>query len=215
MAFHISKARRIYGSEPPYRFRVHFHRKFNFCLDFYWRFLYRNHGFFCTGCPKLFPRSTKPSHPTPRPSASTNNRRRKLPTALTKKALIKERAEKRRRTREQKKREGTLNADGIRIRGRWASTTTRRQDNGLGSAFDGSQGVDSEDILRIPNIDFSTFQLFPDQNSYAADDPNLSPFNNTLQGGTEWIQKQAQTAQLYGSSKSLVEMRGLLIYPIP
>ncbi|KIM87070.1 glycoside hydrolase family 5 protein [Piloderma croceum F 1598] len=155
-------------------------------------------GFFCTGCPKLFPMSTKPSHPAPRPSSSVNNRRRKLPTAITKKGLITERAEKRRRTREQKKREGTLNADGIRIRGRWASTTTRRQDNSLGPAFDGSHGVDSEDILGIPEIGFSTFQLFPDQNLYAADDPNLSPFNNTLQGGTEWIQKQAQTAQLSG-----------------
>lgn len=145
--------------------------------------------------------STKPSHPSPRPSASVNNKRRRLTTALTKEGLIKERAEKRRRTREQKKREGTLNADGTWIRGRWASTTTRRQDNSLGPAFDGSQGVDSEDILGIPEIGFSTFQLFPDQNSYAANDPNLSPFNNTLQGGTEWIQKQAQTAQMYGSEE--------------
>jgi mannan endo-1,4-beta-mannosidase len=109
-----------------------------------------------------------------------------------------ERAEKRRRTRELKKREGTLEANGIRIRGRWASTTTRRQENGIGSAFDGSQGVDSEDILGIPQIGFSSFQLFPDQNKYAQDDPNMSSFDNTVHTGLDWIQKQAQTAQQYG-----------------
>lgn len=125
--------------------------------------------------------------------------------ALTKRALIKERAEKRRRTREQKKRDGTLQAAGIRIRGGWVSTTTRRQDNGLGSAFDGSQGVDSEDILGIPQIGFSSFQLFPDQNHYASDDPNLLPFNNTVQAGLEWIKMQVQAAQLYDTLKELWE----------
>jgi mannan endo-1,4-beta-mannosidase len=163
----------------------------------HWVIFYRNQGFFCTGCPKLFPRPSSPPVPPPGPSAAAADRRRKQPAALTKRALIKERAEKRRRTREQKKRDGTLVADGIRVRGGWVSTTTRRQDNSLGSAFDGSQGVDSEDILGIPQIGFSSFQLFPDQNNYAPDDPNLLPFNNTVQAGLEWIKKQVHTAQLY------------------
>ena len=118
---------------------------------------------------------------------------------ITKQNLIKERAETRKRTRELAKRSGSLEQTGIKIRGRWASTPTRRQDNDLGSAYDGSYGVDSEDILGIPQIGFSTFQLFPDQDTYASDDPNLPPFNNTVQIGLDWIQKQAQTAQTYVS----------------
>ena len=111
--------------------------------------------------------------------------------------MIKERAERRRQTREQKKRTGALEVTGIRIRGRWISTPTRRQESDLGSAYDGSQGVDSEDILGIPQIDFSSFQLFPDQNQYAPHVPHLSPYNNTVQAGIDWIDKQLQTAALY------------------
>jgi len=91
----------------------------------------------------------------------------------------------------------------MRIRARWVSTPTRRQDSGLGPAFDGSQGVDSQDILGIPQIGFSTFQLFPDQNEYAPDDPNLPAFNNSIESGLEWILKQAQSAQLYGKPSLL------------
>lgn len=156
---------------------------------------HRNQGFFCTDCPKLFPRPVTP--PKPQPSTNPGDRRRKLPVQITKKNLIKERAEKRKQARELAKRSGTLEQTGVKIRGRWASTPTRRQDSGLGSAFDGSQGVDSEDILGIPQIGFSSFQLFPDQNTYAPVDPNLSPFNNTVQAGLDWIQKQAQAGQTY------------------
>lgn len=162
-----------------------------------------NHGFFCTGCPKLFPRPSPPPVPPPGPSAAATDRRRKQPAALTKRALIKERAEKRRRTREQKKRDGTLQTGGIRIRGGWVSTPTRRQDNDPGSAFDGSQGVDSEDILGIPQIGFSSFQLFPDQNNYGSDDPNLSSFDNTVHSGLDWIGRQVQTAQTFGKPIAL------------
>jgi mannan endo-1,4-beta-mannosidase len=117
-------------------------------------------------------------------------------------ALIAERAEQRRRIWQQK------NGHGIPIRGRWVSTTTRPQDSGLGPAFDGSEGVDSEDILGIPQIHFATFQYFPDQNEYEPDNPNLSPFNDTVQVGLGWIKKQAQTAKLYdplhSSKRSLI-----------
>jgi mannan endo-1,4-beta-mannosidase len=156
-----------------------------------------NHGFFCTGCPKLFP-LPPPSAPGPRPSARAAKRPRKLSGAPSKRDLIRERAEKRRFARQQKKREGTLQEVGVRIRARWVSTPTRRQDVGLGPAFDGSQGVDSQDILGIPQIGFSTFQLFPDQNEYEPDDPNLSASNNSIAAGLEWISQQAKSAQLYG-----------------
>jgi len=73
----------------------------------------------------------------------------------------------------------------------------------MGSAFDGSSGVDSEDILGIPQIGFSSFQLFPDQNTYGPDDPNLPAFNNTVQQGLDWIRRHASIGQLFGKPVSL------------
>jgi mannan endo-1,4-beta-mannosidase len=78
----------------------------------------------------------------------------------------------------------------------------KRGGGGVGSSFDGSQGVDSEDINNIPEIGFSTFQLFPDQNSYStiasAHIPPRSDFNGTVQQGVAWIQAQADSARAVG-----------------
>lgn len=80
------------------------------------------------------------------------------------------------------------------------STETRRQSAssvfGTGPMFDGSTGVDSQDILAIPQVDFGTVQLFPDQNSYGTDDPTLPPFNNTLNQGLDWIATHGAVAQM-------------------
>lgn len=72
----------------------------------------------------------------------------------------------------------------------------RQEDTGVGSAFDGSHGVDSEDIISIPQIGFGSFQLFPDQNDYQSGppDPTLPLFNQTLQIGLDWIRRHADTA---------------------
>jgi len=96
-------------------------------------------------------------------------------------------------------------AGGIRIRGRWLSTETRRQDQGVGvgPSFDGSQGVDSEDIINIPQIGFGTFQLFPDQNVYGMTDPTLPSFNNTVNQGISWIQSHAAMGALFNKPISL------------
>lgn len=58
-------------------------------------------------------------------------------------------------------------------------------------------GVDSEDIINIPQIGFGTFQLFPDQNTYGPDDPNIPSFNNTVENGIDWIRQQAAVSQLW------------------
>jgi mannan endo-1,4-beta-mannosidase len=75
----------------------------------------------------------------------------------------------------------------------------KRWSGGVGSAFDGSQGVDSEDILNIPEIDFGSFQLFPDQNSYSTIASPFSPpsanFNETVKQGIAWIEAQAASAK--------------------
>ena len=76
---------------------------------------------------------------------------------------------------------------------------TKRQAfaEGAGSSFDGSSGVDAEDIINIPQIGYGSFQLFPDQNTYGPDDPSLPAFNNTVQTGLSWIQSHAELGQLY------------------
>lgn len=87
---------------------------------------------------------------------------------------------------------------GVQIRGRWVSTPTRRQDSGSDIAsFDGSQGVDSEDILGIPQIGYSSFQLFPDQNQYEPADSTMTAYNSSVNAGINWITKHAQVAHQY------------------
>ncbi|KAG6884989.1 hypothetical protein C0992_005534 [Termitomyces sp. T32_za158] len=68
------------------------------------------------------------------------------------------------------------------------------------SAFDGSHGVDSADIINIPTIGFSSFQFFPDQFNYTQNppDPTLPAFNQTLEIGLNWVRLQADLAQLFG-----------------
>ena len=78
----------------------------------------------------------------------------------------------------------------------WSETKRQSADQGIGPAFDGSQGVDSEDILNIPQIGFGTFQLFPDQNSYGIDDPTIPAFNNTVNQGLDWIRRHADIGKL-------------------
>ncbi|KAH9981300.1 glycoside hydrolase superfamily [Lactifluus volemus] len=85
--------------------------------------------------------------------------------------------------------------DTVNIRGRWTAPSEAKRWNTVpGPAFDGSFGVDTEDILNIPEIDFSSFQLFPDQNNYSpTNTPFLSPsasFEDAVQLGIEWIQAQ-------------------------
>ncbi|THH18485.1 hypothetical protein EW146_g2492 [Bondarzewia mesenterica] len=157
-----------------------------------------NHGFQCPSCPKLFPLNP----PAPRPSAAagaSGARRRSVSGVMTKARLMRDIADKRRRVSTA----STEVRDGVKIRGRWvASGKSKRQDNGVGSAFDGSQGVDSQDILNIPDIGFGSFQLFPDQNSYGtlgqASDASQSTsvdFDATVQQGIDWIQSQVSVAQ--------------------
>jgi mannan endo-1,4-beta-mannosidase len=150
-------------------------------------------GFFCASCPKLFPPTAPP--PAPKTSAVPGVTRRRRDVLARNKVL--EQAQLRKRNREAKKRAGGLSQNGIKIRGRWLSTPERRQDTGVGPAFDGSSGVDSEDIAGIPEVGFLTFQYFPDQNNYGPADPNLSAVNNTIQTGIDWITSHIQVGQTF------------------
>jgi len=160
-----------------------------------------NQGFFCVGCPKLFP--STPTSPTPQVSPAPGTRRRDLPKFLTRARLLQDRTAALQKTRNLQKRSSPPSG-GVQVRGRWVATPTRRQDDqGVGPAFDGSQGVDSEDILNIPEVGFGSFQLFPDQFSYGPNDPNLPAFNNTVQIGSDWIRRHAEMGQAAGKPVSL------------
>ncbi|KAF9246526.1 glycoside hydrolase family 5 protein [Melanogaster broomeanus] len=160
-------------------------------------------GYMCTDCPKLYPLNPAPA-PAASPSPVPGKKKRSKVAPVTTRQILAERAESRRRNREAAKLAGTLKQDGVRIRGRWASSATRRQESqSVGSIYDGSYGVDSQDIMNIPNIGFGSFTLFPDQQSYGPDDPNLQPYENTLNSGIDWIIKQAQSAAAVGKPLSL------------
>ncbi|KAG6376142.1 glycoside hydrolase family 5 protein [Boletus reticuloceps] len=160
-------------------------------------------GFLCTGCPKLYPLHPNPP-PAPSASPVPGKRKRSNAVPVTTEQILRERAESRRRNREAAKMAGTLKEDGIRIRGRWVSTATRRQETqSVGPTYDGSYGVDSQDILNIPNIGFGSFMLFPDQQSYGPADPSLDSYTNTLDLGIDWIIKQTQSANAVGKPLAL------------
>ena len=173
--------------------------------------LHRNQGFLCADCPKLFFNKTPAPRPVPSP-APGGGRKRSTRGPLTSNLF-----EMITRERHIEPRRSTPR-DGVKIRGRWTASCVypfypaplnllkcyplaaakRQTAGGIGSAFDGSSGVDSQDILAIPSIGFGSFQLFPDQNSYSTVSTQLTPpsadFNGTVRQGTAWIQAQAASA---------------------
>eukprot|EP00753_Platysulcus_tardus_P010955 PLAT3170.1.p1 GENE.PLAT3170.1~~PLAT3170.1.p1 ORF type:complete len:551 (+),score=-122.98 PLAT3170.1:35-1687(+) len=152
-----------------------------------------NQGFFCVDCPKLFPPTTPPPQTSPAPGE-----KRRSVQPLSKSRLFLERQEARKRTREARKRSGSAEPIAMKIRGRWGAVAAKRQSSSTASAFDGSQGVDSQDILNIPEIAFGTAQLFPDQDQYAVDGSiTADDYDALVQEGISWIQLQAQSAKTY------------------
>jgi len=74
-----------------------------------------------------------------------------------------------------------------------------------GRSFDGSYGVDTEDIMSIPSIDFGSFQLFPDQVTYFPDpQPNFAI--KAIVDGGKWVATHSNTARLLGKPEVLTAM---------
>jgi mannan endo-1,4-beta-mannosidase len=157
------------------------------------------HGFLCADCPKLFP-FQPPAPPQPSPPPGEMRARRDL-GPITRKRLLKQQAEAR-KTKYLNTRSSRPGEGSVKIRGRWVAAPAKRQDTtGIASAFDGSHGVDCEDILNIPAISFASFQLFPDQFEYGGDRAEaLNPglfFNETVENGIQWIKTQIALAQRF------------------
>lgn len=75
-------------------------------------------GFFCVGCPKLFPLKNPPR---PQPSPNAGTRRSVNTSPLTRERVFKKRKEILKKSGELARKLGK-SGDGIRIRGRWIST---------------------------------------------------------------------------------------------
>ncbi|KAG1837655.1 glycoside hydrolase superfamily [Suillus subalutaceus] len=140
-------------------------------------------GFQCTNCAKLYPITPRAS-PTPSPSPAPGKKRSRV-IPLAREQITRQRAESRRQNR-------------AAAEDHWVSTATREVSSSIGPTTDGSYGVDSQDILNIPNIGFGSFQVFPDQNTYGPDDPNLDPVQNKINSSLTWIQQSAQFAAVVG-----------------
>lgn len=71
----------------------------------------------------------------------------------------------------------------------------KRQSNSFGPVFDGSFGVDTEDLANTPGIDFNSLQFFPDQTSFGPLGPvDTHNITNVIQNGLDWIDLHADTA---------------------
>ena len=116
--------------------------------------LLRTQGFFCVDCPKLFPLA-----PRPKPSPAPGTKRRASGT-LTAKAVLSQRRANMKRNAEaaKQRREGAAQKRARGEKARWsyrgsaADNHVKRQlgTQNIGTAFDGSHGVDSQDIINIP-----------------------------------------------------------------
>jgi len=83
-----------------------------------------------------------------------------------------------------------------------SNAKAKRDFSPTGPAFDGSFGVDTEDIIAIPCIDFGSFQLFPDQVQYFTD----TPANHTIANigvGNAWATRHSDTATSSGKPEVL------------
>jgi mannan endo-1,4-beta-mannosidase len=86
----------------------------------------------------------------------------------------------------------------------FALAKTKRQGGGGDlSVYNGAFGVDSQDILNAPDIDFGTFQLFPDLVNYGAQgtasdvQPPSRQFGKTLNDTVDWINAQIYSARTW------------------
>jgi len=144
-------------------------------------------GFICMACPKII-QTAPPVQASPAPGS-----RRRAVSPLSPAKILAKRTEL---LTKWKNARGASSSSRKRIRGKWSAPATKRQILSLlGPAFNGESGVDSEDINNIQDVDFATFQFFPDQNNYmSVESPDVDPITQAIDTGTAWIQMNAQVA---------------------
>jgi len=146
-------------------------------------------GFYCVDCPKLFACNT------------TNPITKRAPTLLTMDDVMATRAEFEKKALDRVS-ELTSKRGGASLRASLERAFKRQSDSGDGGGYDGSQGVDSEDISSAPDIDYSGYQYYPDQNSYSDggydDRRRWEHVQSAIAHGNTWIDQHAKTAAEIG-----------------
>ncbi len=70
------------------------------------------------------------------------------------------------------------------------------QSHTFGPIFDGSFGIDTEDLANAPGIDFTTLQYYPDQTPFGPNgDIDLDDPGNIAQDGADWVKLHAKTGK--------------------
>ena len=70
------------------------------------------------------------------------------------------------------------------------------KDPPLGPIFDGSFGIDAEDLANAPGIDYTTLQYFPDQTTFGPNgEIDLNDPHDIAQNGVDWVKLHAKTGK--------------------
>jgi len=78
----------------------------------------------------------------------------------------------------------------------YAKPSTKPPSSPGGPTFDGSFGVDTEDILGVPSIDFGSFQLFPDQMQYFLGG-GVDFASTAISQGNKWVAQHSVTSSVF------------------
>ncbi|KAJ2925251.1 hypothetical protein H1R20_g11829, partial [Candolleomyces eurysporus] len=78
----------------------------------------------------------------------------------------------------------------------FANTSTPKRPALEGPSFDGSFGIDTEDLVSIPSIDFGSFQISPEQMQLFPAIPGADKTDQLLGNGGRWIEVHSQTTGL-------------------
>ena len=70
------------------------------------------------------------------------------------------------------------------------------KDQPLGPIFDGSFGIDTEDLANAPGIDFTTLQYYPDVTTFGPNgEIDLNDPRDIAQNGVDWVKLHAKTGK--------------------
>ncbi|KAJ2913324.1 hypothetical protein MD484_g7110, partial [Candolleomyces efflorescens] len=79
----------------------------------------------------------------------------------------------------------------------YANTSTRRQPALEGPSFDGSYGIDTDDLLAIPTIDFGSLQIAPEQIQLFPVLNDVDFATQAIGDGGKWIEIHSQTSIIH------------------
>ncbi|RXW15161.1 hypothetical protein EST38_g10695 [Candolleomyces aberdarensis] len=86
----------------------------------------------------------------------------------------------------------------------FAKTSTPKRPALEGPSFDGSYGIDTEDLVSIPSIDFGSLQIAPEQIQLFPVLKKVKPATQAIGDGGKWIEVHSQTSILLKKPEALL-----------